>query len=109
MHSSSVHSGTGTPRLLTSDGSTAARGDDLTVDAALSHPVVHGTVPSEALTIALVLLAAIPKSTMVSRGESATHVKVSAAANQLVVGTTAWTTLVLASLFDNKETLVGRL
>lgn len=66
---------------LASDSSATAGGLDLTVDAALCHSVVHTTVPSETLAVALALLTAVSQTTVVSSRESTAHVKVSAAAD----------------------------
>jgi hypothetical protein len=95
--------------LLASKSSTATGGFDFAIDAALSKRVVHVSVPSEAVALALCFAAASSGTTMISSGESATHIMVSTAADKLVLGSGTGTTFILASLLNNKESFIGRL
>lgn len=100
-----------TPCHLAGKSTTAAWRRDNTINAALSQRVVHISIPRQTTASTLALTAASTRSTVVPGRESVTFlvVPVFTAADQLMIWTRSRRTIVLTSLFNNKEALVSRL
>lgn len=100
-----------TPCHLAGKSTTAAWRRDNTINAALGQRVVHISIPRQTTASTLALTAASARSTVVPGWESVAFlvVPVFTAADQLMIRTGSRRTIVLASLFNNKETLVSRL